>query len=111
MKEGVQGHMKILEQGDANKAALLQGLDSLLNISFVPDDEVLKICLDFWHFFVPDVYDSLMPGGPGANSLASQLSGASGPLSPTQACHSCICWGLVLSQAEMRSRGMGRLVL
>ena len=75
--------MKILEQGDANKAALLQGMDSLLNISFVPDDEVLKICLDFWHFFVPDVYDSLLPGG--TSALSSQISNSTGPLSPTQA--------------------------
>ena len=74
--------MKILEQGDANKAALLQGLDQLLNISFVPDDEVLKICLDFWHFFVPDVYDSLLPGGP--SSLGGALSGSAAALSPAQ---------------------------
>ena len=77
-----QGHIKILEQGDANKAALLQGLDQLLNISFVPDDEVLKICLDFWHFFVPDVYDSLLPGGP--SSLSGALSGSAAALSPAQ---------------------------
>ena len=32
------------------------GLDYLLKISFVEDDEVFKICLDYWNFFVPDVY-------------------------------------------------------
>ena len=35
---------------------MLMGLDYLLKISFVEDDEVFKICLDYWNFFVPDVY-------------------------------------------------------
>jgi len=51
-----QAHIVSLETSDENRAALLMGLDYLLKISFVEDDEVFKICLDYWNFFVPDVY-------------------------------------------------------
>lgn len=44
------------------------GLDYLLNISFVDDDEVFKICLDFWNYFVPDVYASVTTGMADANA-------------------------------------------
>lgn len=48
--------MSILETSQESKEALLTGLDYLINISFVPDDEVFKITLDYWNFFVPEVY-------------------------------------------------------
>ena len=38
---------------------LIFGMDYLVNISFVPDDEVFKITLDYWNFLVPDVYSSV----------------------------------------------------
>ena len=76
---GAQGHIHIMEQGEANQQALLAGLEYLLNISFVRDDEILKICLDFWHFFVPDVYNSVAGGTGAANLNAAPL------LTPTQA--------------------------
>ena len=41
-----------------NKSFLFRGLDYLLSISFVDEDEIFKICLDYWNFFVPDVYTS-----------------------------------------------------
>lgn len=44
------------------------GLDYLLNISFVDDDEVFKIALDFWNYFVPDVYASVTTGMADANA-------------------------------------------
>ena len=58
-----QAHIASLETTDENRAALLVGLDYLLKISFVEDDEVFKICLDYWNYFVPDVYSrcALMP--------------------------------------------------
>ncbi len=52
----LQAHIVSLETTDENRAALLVGLDYLLKISFVEDDEVFKICLDYWNYFVPDVY-------------------------------------------------------
>ena len=41
-----------------DKALLFQGLEYLLSISFVEEDEIFKICLDYWNFFVPDIYSS-----------------------------------------------------
>ena len=38
--------------------ALLLGLDYLINISYVENVEVFKTCLDYWNYFVPDVYAS-----------------------------------------------------
>jgi exportin-1 len=55
----MQEHMALLESSREGKDALLIGLDYLLNISFVADDEVFKICLDYWNFFVPEVYSSV----------------------------------------------------
>ena len=80
-------HLTVLEAGEQDRQVLLAGLEYLLNISFVNDDEVLKICLDFWHFFVLDVFDSLSPtpasspGTPRAAPVALQgafLFGGSG---------------------------------
>ncbi len=48
--------MPILEANSEGKESLLVGLDYLINISFVPDDEVFKITLDYWNYFVPEVY-------------------------------------------------------
>lgn len=45
--------------GGDSRNALLKGLSFLVEISYVDDDEVLKICLDYWQFFVPDVYSSV----------------------------------------------------
>ena len=52
----LQEHMSILEANSDGKESLLVGLDYLINISFVPDDEVFKITLDYWNYFVPEVY-------------------------------------------------------
>lgn len=48
-----------MEKGDESRALLLAGMDYLVSISFVPDDEVFKITLDYWNFLVPDVYSSV----------------------------------------------------
>ncbi|KAK9862358.1 hypothetical protein WJX84_007629 [Apatococcus fuscideae] len=49
--------ISVLEE-NPNKSFLFRGLDYLLSISFVDEDEIFKICLDYWNFFVPDVYTS-----------------------------------------------------
>jgi len=55
-----KSHIAALETAsDESKMSLLQGLEILVTISYVEDDEVLKICLDYWNFFVPDVYSSV----------------------------------------------------
>lgn len=45
-----------MEKGPENQQPLILGLQYLVNISYVEADEVLKICLDYWNLFVPDVY-------------------------------------------------------
>lgn len=52
----MQAHISILEKGSDNQQALTLGLQYLVSISYVDNDEVLKICLDYWNLFVPDVY-------------------------------------------------------
>jgi exportin-1 len=55
-----RAHISVLESAGMDaRAALLAGLEHLVNISYVDDDEVFKICLDYWNFFVPDVYSSV----------------------------------------------------
>ncbi len=51
-----QAHISIMEKGHENQQALIMGLQYVVNISYVEADEVLKICLDYWNLFVPDVY-------------------------------------------------------
>lgn len=63
-----QAHLSTLESTDETRAALLVGLDYLLSISFVDDDEVFKIALDYWNFFVPDVYAAVTTGLADANA-------------------------------------------
>ena len=58
----LQAHIGPLEASEQGRLALLAGLDYLINISFVPDDEVFKITLDYWNFFVPDIYSSVTTG-------------------------------------------------
>lgn len=67
-----QAHIASLETTDENRAALLVGLDYLLKISFVEDDEVFKICLDYWNYFVPDVYSRCVMMLTDVQKLASE---------------------------------------
>ena len=86
----VQAHIVSLETSDENRAALLLGLDYLLKISFVEDDEVFKICLDYWNYFVPDVYSRcsltfLLVHG----SEHSQMQGVAPLMTGSQASNGC----------------------
>lgn len=53
----LQAHLQILEKH--SEQPLLTGMDCLLHISFVPDEEIFKICLDYWHHFVPVIYSGV----------------------------------------------------
>lgn len=82
----------MLEVGEADRHALIAGLEYLLNISFVNDDEVLKICLDFWHFFVLDVFDSLSPtpaSSPGTPRAPVAMQASFNPCSPIHCLQLC----------------------
>ncbi len=52
----MQEHLGLLESSQEGRGPLLAGLTYLLDISFVADDEVFKITLDYWNLFVPEVY-------------------------------------------------------
>lgn len=53
-----KSHISALEAVPELRQGLLVGLEYLIAISYVEDDEVLKICLDYWSYFVQDVYSS-----------------------------------------------------
>nr|CAB3456381.1 unnamed protein product [Digitaria exilis] len=53
-----QNHMRILESTPENRAALLLGLDYLIEISFVDDTEMFKVCLDYWNLFVLELFET-----------------------------------------------------
>mmetsp|Transcript_13459 Transcript_13459/g.38211 ORF Transcript_13459/g.38211 Transcript_13459/m.38211 type:complete len:1071 (+) Transcript_13459:123-3335(+) len=56
-------HIPLLETQE-NQMQLIGGLDYLIQISYVDDNEVFKTCLDYWNYFVPDVYSTTMdPAG------------------------------------------------
>lgn len=56
-----KAHITILETPET-QAQLLLGLDYLVSISYVENTEVFKTCLDYWNFFVPDIYTSSCTG-------------------------------------------------
>eukprot|EP00632_Arachnochrysis_sp_CCMP2950_P009328 CAMPEP_0185704596 /NCGR_PEP_ID=MMETSP1164-20130828/17569_1 /TAXON_ID=1104430 /ORGANISM="Chrysoreinhardia sp, Strain CCMP2950" /LENGTH=414 /DNA_ID=CAMNT_0028371959 /DNA_START=212 /DNA_END=1452 /DNA_ORIENTATION=+ len=66
-----KAHLAVVETAE-HAAALLEGLQYLVRVSAVPDNEVFQICLDFWHYFAQDLYASE------AAVLAAGVSAASG---------------------------------
>ncbi|XWS42887.1 hypothetical protein CRYUN_Cryun16bG0052900 [Craigia yunnanensis] len=51
-------HIRVLETAQENIAALLMGLEYLINISYVDDTEVFKVCLDYWNSLVLELFDA-----------------------------------------------------
>ncbi|CAK8539240.1 unnamed protein product [Lathyrus sativus] len=71
-------HIQILESTQENISALLLGLEYLVNISYVDDTEVFKVCLDYWNILVSELYQpnrSLENSAAAAtNMMGSQVS-------------------------------------
>ena len=65
-------HIALLEQTPEHQQQLMIGLEYLLNISYTDEPEVFKVCLDYWHALVCDLYqsDGDQAGGPGAAGAA-----------------------------------------
>eukprot|EP00301_Raphidiophrys_heterophryoidea_P005281 c12235_g1_i3.p1 GENE.c12235_g1_i3~~c12235_g1_i3.p1 ORF type:complete len:901 (-),score=304.83 c12235_g1_i3:85-2787(-) len=61
--------LALLEQDAPTE--LLEGIHYLVQISRVGDWEVLKICVDFWHFFASDMYYSEVNRAPSAPLMLS----------------------------------------
>ncbi|XP_022744977.1 protein EXPORTIN 1A-like isoform X7 [Durio zibethinus] len=54
----LQFHIRVLETAQENISMLLMGLEYLINISYVDDTEVFKVCLDYWNSLVLELFDS-----------------------------------------------------
>ncbi|KAJ6855105.1 hypothetical protein NC651_039930 [Populus alba x Populus x berolinensis] len=52
-----KSHIRVLESSQENISALLMGLEYLINISFVDDTEVFKVCLDYWNSLVLELFE------------------------------------------------------
>ncbi|QCE12211.1 exportin-1 [Vigna unguiculata] len=52
-----QVHIRILESTQENIFALPLGLEYLINISYVDDTEVFKVCLDYWNVLVAELFE------------------------------------------------------
>ena len=68
--------MTLLEQTPENQQHLLIGLEYLLNISYTDEPEVFKVCLDYWHVLVCDLYQSDGDAPGGAPSFLRPAGGA-----------------------------------
>ncbi|KAB2071683.1 hypothetical protein ES319_A08G239700v1 [Gossypium barbadense] len=51
-------HIRVLETAQDNISMLLMGLEYLINISYVDDTEVFKVCLDYWNSLVLELFDA-----------------------------------------------------
>ncbi|CAI0561296.1 unnamed protein product [Linum tenue] len=51
-------HIRILESSQENISALLMGLEYLIQISYVDDTEVFKVCLDYWNSLVLELFEA-----------------------------------------------------
>ncbi|XP_042047123.1 protein EXPORTIN 1A-like [Salvia splendens] len=53
-----KAHIRVLESSQENKNLLLVGLEYLINISYVDDTEVFKVCLDYWNSLVSELFEA-----------------------------------------------------
>ncbi|CAM8941395.1 unnamed protein product [Rhodiola kirilowii] len=53
-----KSHIRVLESSQENMETLLMGLEYLINISYVDDTEVFKVCLDYWNSLVSELFQS-----------------------------------------------------
>ncbi|CAM9157205.1 unnamed protein product [Discosporangium mesarthrocarpum] len=64
----MKSHLAVLENRDTQEV-LMAGMEYLVHISEVPDDEIFKICLEFYHYFSQDLYQDLVQTFPATTSL------------------------------------------
>ncbi|XP_057540823.1 protein EXPORTIN 1A isoform X3 [Amaranthus tricolor] len=53
-----KSHIRVLEASQETIASLLMGLEYLINISYVDDTEVFKVCLDYWNSLVLELFEA-----------------------------------------------------
>ncbi|KAL2556439.1 Protein EXPORTIN 1A [Forsythia ovata] len=72
-----KSHIRVLESTPENINALLMGLEYLINISYVDDTEVFKVCLDYWNSLVLELFEAhhnLDNPAAAANMMGLQMS-------------------------------------
>ncbi|PPD77246.1 hypothetical protein GOBAR_DD25812 [Gossypium barbadense] len=73
-------HIRVLESSQENISALLMGLEYLINISYVDDTEVFKVCLDYWNSLILELFDS--HHNMGNPAVTANMMGLQVPLLP-----------------------------
>ncbi|KAL8233051.1 hypothetical protein R6Q57_002829 [Mikania cordata] len=71
-------HIRVLESSQENINSLLIGLEYLINISYVDDTEVFKVCLDYWNSLVLELFEA----NHNLESPAANMMGLQMPLLP-----------------------------
>ncbi|KAG6707181.1 hypothetical protein I3843_06G018300 [Carya illinoinensis] len=77
-----QFHIRVLEATQENIAALLMGLEYLINISYVDDTEVFKVCLDYWNSLVLELFEAHHNLAENPAVVAANMMGLQMPLLP-----------------------------
>ncbi|KAF5442383.1 hypothetical protein F2P56_035046 [Juglans regia] len=75
-------HIRVLEATQENIAALLMGLEYLINISYVDDTEVFKVCLDYWNSLVLELFEAHHNLAENPAVVAANMMGLQMPLLP-----------------------------
>mmetsp|Transcript_11133 Transcript_11133/g.38765 ORF Transcript_11133/g.38765 Transcript_11133/m.38765 type:complete len:1104 (-) Transcript_11133:194-3505(-) len=73
----LRAHRPLLEKPDL-QPYLLQGLDYLVRVSAVPETEIFKICLEYWHAFANELYLSECKYGGSSGFLGGGYGGRGG---------------------------------
>ncbi|KAG2700890.1 hypothetical protein I3760_06G018800 [Carya illinoinensis] len=75
-------YIRVLEATQENIAALLMGLEYLINISYVDDTEVFKVCLDYWNSLVLELFEAHHNLAENPAVVAANMMGLQMPLLP-----------------------------
>jgi len=75
-----RAHISLLETSAEGQAALMAGLEVLLQCSYVEDTEVFKVCLDYWNVLVCDLFQSECASEPSIMAAAAAALGQPVPL-------------------------------
>ncbi|KAL1539839.1 Exportin-1 [Salvia divinorum] len=74
-----KAHIRVLESSQENLNLLLVGLEYLINISYVDDTEVFKVCLDYWNSLVLELFEAHHNlDSPAGNMMGFQMPMLSG---------------------------------
>ncbi len=71
-----ESHLQLLEDNQANHENLIIGMEYLVKISLVEDQEIFKICLDYWNVLTSSIYNTeILRQHPGAKTNKEDSDG------------------------------------